>query len=213
MAIHIKTLALALTMAAGALGCAAHQTAPEAAPVPASNSVPQADARLAEVARVRTVVEARFAEREQICYTKFFVNHCLDQAKEERRSALSKLRAIEIEASHFKRAHAVEQRDLALAADNAKAEAKAKAKEEAPALRLSKPVPQPAAAPRAKAARQQPMVGVTDQAKRTAKVAAQEKKRNASLQRQREIAAKQAASDASEAAKKPAPPVPGAGAP
>lgn len=205
MAIHIKTLALALTMAAGALGCAAHQTAPEAAPVPASSTVPQADARLAEMARVRTVVEARFAEREQICYTKFFVNHCLDQAKEERRSALSKLRAIEIEASHFKRAHAVEQRDLALAADNAKAEA--------PALRPSKPAPQPAPAPRAKAAHQQPMVAVTEQARHTANIAAQEKKRNASLQRQREIAAKQAASDASEAAKKPAPPVPGAGAP
>ena len=209
MAIHIKTLALALTMAAGALGCAAHQTAPEAAPVPASSSVPQADARLAEMARVRTVVEARFAEREQICYTKFFVNHCLDQAKEERRSALSGLRAIEIEASHFKRAHAVEQRDLALAADNAEAKAKA----EAPALHLSKPALQPAAAPRAKAARQQPLAAVTDQARRTAKVAAQEKKRNASLQRQREIAAKQAAREASEAAKKPAPPVSGAGAP
>lgn len=122
MATHIKTLALALAIGAGVLGCAAHQPAPESVPVPASSSVQQADARLAEAALGRAIVEARFAEREQICYAKFFVNHCLDQAREERRNALAGLRAIEIEASHFKRADAVEQRDLALAADNAKAQ-------------------------------------------------------------------------------------------
>lgn len=205
MAIHIKTLALALFMAAGALGCAAHQPASELTKeaVPASVSVQQADARLADAAQVRASVEARFAERERICYAKFFVNHCLDQAKEERRAALSSLRAIEIEASHFKRADAVEQRDRALAAENAKAEA------QPPVPRPVKAAPQPAAAPRARAARQPPPVAVTDDAKRAANVAAYEKKRNASLQRQREIAAKQAEREAAKAAKQPAPPAPG----
>jgi hypothetical protein len=208
MAIDIKTLALALTMAAGALGCAAHQPEAEPAPVPASSSVQQADARLAETAQGRASVEARFAEREQICYAKFFVNHCLDQAKEERRAALSGLRAIEIEANRFKRAHAVEQRDLALAADNAKAQP--------PVPRPVKEKAQPAAAPQARAARQPRPVAVTDDVRRAANVAAYEKKRSAAQQRQREIAAKQLEKEraaARDAARKAAPATPGAGVP
>ena len=33
-------------------------------------------------------IEARYAEREAVCYDKFFVNRCLDQANERRRVAL-----------------------------------------------------------------------------------------------------------------------------
>lgn len=123
MAIHIRTFALALALCAGMLGCAAPDLAHESAPVPVSTSVQQADAKLAEAAILRERAESIFAEREQLCYTQFFVNNCLDQAKEDRHAALSGLRPIEIEASRFKRAYAVEQRDLALAADNAKTDA------------------------------------------------------------------------------------------
>jgi colicin import membrane protein len=195
MAIHIRTLALALALGAGLFGCAAQELAQEPAPVPASSSVQEADAKLAEAAILRASVETRFSEREQVCYTKFFVNHCLDKAREERRAALFGLRPIEIEASRFKRAHAVEQRDLALAADNAKT-----APPVAPAQKAESAPP---AAPKLRAPRQPQPVAVNDDAKRAANVAAYEKRRKASLQRQREIAVKQAEREAAEAAKKP----------
>lgn len=204
MAIDIKILALALAMVASA-GCAALKPAQEQvkaqadarAPVPASTTVQQADARLAETASLRAAAELRFAEREQACYTKFFVNNCLDVAKNERHAVLARLRPIEIEANRFKRAHAVEQRDLALEVSNAKTDA------QPPAARPKKAPVSPASIPEARAPRQQKPVAAPDDAKRAANVVAFEKKRHASLQRQREIAAKQAARDAADAAKKP----------
>ncbi len=197
MAIHIRTFALALALGTGLFGCASPEFAPEPAPVPASTSVQQADAKLADAAALRERTEARFSEREQVCYTKFFVNNCLDKAREERRAALSGLRPIEIEASRFKRAYLVEQRDLALEADNARTDA------QPPVPRAPKAAPAPAAAPKVRAPRAPKPDAVNDDAKRAANVAAHEKKRNASLQRQREIAAKEAAREAAEAAKKP----------
>jgi colicin import membrane protein len=202
MAIDIKTLALALAMLVSA-GCAQLQPAQEqmqalaAAPVPASTSVQQADARLAESAALRAAAELRFSEREQVCYAQFFVNNCLDRAKSERHAALEGLRPIEIEAARFKRAYAVEQRDLALAASNEKTDA------QPPAARPQKTPAAPASVPKARAPRQQKPVAASDDAKRAANVVAYEKKRAAALQRQREIAAKQAAREAEAAAKKP----------
>jgi colicin import membrane protein len=205
MAIDIKTLALALAMFASA-GCAALKPAQQQVQaqaetevaVPASTSVQQADARLAEAASVRAAAESRFLEREQVCYTLFFVNNCLDQAKDERHAALEGLRPIEIEASRFKRAHAVEQRDIALEVSNAKTDA------QPPVARPAKTPAPPAAIPKARAPRQQKPAAVPDDAKRAANVVAYEKKRAASLQRQREIAAKQAERDAKEASKEAA---------
>lgn len=205
MAIDIKTLALALAMFASA-GCAALKPAQEQvkaqadaqAPVPASTSVQQADARLAEAASLRAAAESRFLEREQVCYTQFFVNNCLDTAKDERHAALAGLRPIEIEASRFKRAHAVEQRDLALEVSNAKTDA------QPPVARPAKTPAPPAAIPKARAPHQQKPVAATDDAKRAANVAAYEKKRKASLQKQREIAVKKAEREAREAAKEAA---------
>jgi hypothetical protein len=202
MAIDIKTLVLALAMVASA-GCAAlkpaqeqvqAQTETEVA-VPASTSVQQADDRLAETAALRAAAESRFVEREQVCYTKFFVNNCLDRAKDERHAALAGLRPIEIEASRFKRAYAVDQRDLALEASNAKTDA------QPPVARPEKAPAPPASIPNARAPRQEKPAVATDDAKRAANVAAYEKKRAASQQRQREIAAKQAEREAKEAAK------------
>jgi hypothetical protein len=119
---------------------AACSSTPEVASVPAltpTRTVAQANLRLAGVERERAVIEARFAERERVCYDKFFVTHCLDEAKERRRTALAAQRAIEIEASHYLRQEKVEERDRALA----EADAQYKAQEEALAR-------QPAAVPR-----------------------------------------------------------------
>lgn len=78
-------------------------------------SVEQADAALAKVARDRDAVQAEFAASERACYTKFFVNNCLDKAKEKRRVALAEIRAREVDAEHFKRVDSVARRDADLA--------------------------------------------------------------------------------------------------
>ena len=200
---RIFALALALALAFGVSGCAALQPAQEQiqaqtqVPVPASTSVQQADARLAEAAALRAAAESRFSEREQVCYTKFFVNNCLDRAKDERHAALAGLRPIEIEASRFKRTYAVDQRDLALEASNAKTDA------QPPVARPQKAPAPPATTPKARTPRKQEPIAATDDVKRAANVVAYEKKHAASQQREREIAARQAERDAREAAKKP----------
>ena len=87
-----------------------------AAPAQAqTTSVEQANAALAKVATERAAVNDEFAESEAVCNGKFFVNNCLDKAKEKRRIALSGLRAIEVEAEHFKRVDSVRKRDADLA--------------------------------------------------------------------------------------------------
>ena len=83
--------------------------------VPPSHSVAEADATLARVAKERDAVNAEYAASEAVCYNKFFVNNCLDKAKEKRRVDLAGLRALEVEAEHFKRADSVARRDADLA--------------------------------------------------------------------------------------------------
>jgi hypothetical protein len=95
--------------------CAGNRPAPREVPPPPVTSVAQADQQLAAVARERAAIEARFAERERVCYDKFFVNRCLDDAKERRRSSLAAQRAIEVQAERFKRQAVVDERDRKLA--------------------------------------------------------------------------------------------------
>ena len=83
--------------------------------VPATLSIAEADAKLKLAASEREAAENEYAAREQECYTKFFVNNCLDKAKEKRRLILVRLRAVEAEANHFKRAESVRLRDIDLA--------------------------------------------------------------------------------------------------
>jgi hypothetical protein len=111
------TVALAATIfLAGAAPAQESGRSPLSEPaVPPSHSVEQANARLAEVAAGRAAVEKEYAASEQVCYQKFFVNRCLDQAKEKRRVALAGWRAIEVEANHYKRQAAVDKRDAELA--------------------------------------------------------------------------------------------------
>jgi len=83
--------------------------------VPATLTMAEADAKLKQVSIERDAAESTYAARELECYDKFFVNNCLDKAKETRRLILVRLRAIEAEASHFQRAESVRLRDLDLA--------------------------------------------------------------------------------------------------
>ncbi|OBV36769.1 hypothetical protein [Janthinobacterium psychrotolerans] len=83
--------------------------------VPPTVTVAEADAKLKQVAAERAAAESAYAARELVCYERFFVTNCLDKAKETRRLTLVRLRAIEAEASHFKRAESVRLRDADLA--------------------------------------------------------------------------------------------------
>ncbi len=70
-----------------------------------------ARAALEAVNTARADVQARFARDEAACYDRFFVNHCIDEAKERRREALESLDAIEIEAERFERGLRAQKRD------------------------------------------------------------------------------------------------------
>jgi hypothetical protein len=211
----------ALRSAAGALCAsavlAACSSAPEVSNVPSlapSGSVAQANQRLAAVARERAAIEARFAERERVCYDKFFVNHCLDEAKERRRSALAAQRAIEIEASHYLREAKVEERERAMA----EAEAQYKVEEEALATRpapvprsvTETPPPRPSQAT-GRIARHNAKVQEAaakeqaEAAKRAANVEAYNKRKAEAEERQRIVAKRKAEKAEKEAKKQGAP--------
>ena len=214
MALHLKALMLmaGLLLAGGAL-------AQPAAPV---QSEEEADARLAQVARDRAATEHDYAEREQVCYGKFFVNNCLDEAKEKRRARLAELRAIEIDANHFKRKNAVDARDRELEQRNQRdATESASRAANPPAPRAGtadKPRPQPLktlpAQRQAEHAAREQQRAAADAAKageRAKKVEEFQQKQVDAAERQKKVAekqaeraAKRARREADEAAKKAA---------
>jgi hypothetical protein len=191
---QLSIAAAALLMAVLA-GCAAVKPETRAPVVPPSHSVVEADARLATVARERAQAEAAFAASEQLCYARFLVNRCLDEAGEKRRVALSALRAIEIEAERFKRQASVDARDRAIAkSENEYREAEAKMAATPPpratpadAAPKAPPVPHDRSAAQAAKLKKLEAESSADAAKRAASVAAFEKRKRDSEQRQREI--------------------------
>jgi colicin import membrane protein len=195
---QLSTLAAVLLMAALA-GCAAVK-APVAAPsVPPSQSVADADRKLALVVRERAQAEAQFAASEQVCYAKFLVNRCLDGLREQRRVTLAGLRAVEVEADHFKRKAKVEERDREIAKaeqDFQAAEAKMAAPPPPPRAVPAPAAPKAAPAKPDRAAEQAAKMKKLEAqdkagaAKRAANVEAFEKRKRESEQRQREIAEK-----------------------
>jgi colicin import membrane protein len=204
MATNFRTTLLGLALGACALGAGAQdfgQPVVGAPIVPPTHSVEQADAKLAEVATRRAAAEAAFAEREQVCYARFFVNRCLDKAKEARRGVLAELRAIDAEASRFKRAESVGRRDQALADAQKTAQDTAIARAAAPPKRLpvaADPVRAPAAG-KTPAQRQgeydakvqgQAARDAAEAAGRAANVAKYDAKQLEAAERQRKVAAK-----------------------
>ena len=198
--------------------CSHTELAPqEPAPAP-TTSAEQAEQRLAAVAIERAAIETRYADREFVCYDKFFVNRCLDEAREVRRAALVTQRAIEIEASLYLRRLKVEERDKAIAEADA-----AYAKEEAELAANPPPVKDAADTalppPRTKPGEsrvvrnQQPAQenaanAGQEAAQRAANVEAYEERRRKSEERQKEVARRvaereaKAAQRATEEAKK-----------
>ena len=84
------------------------------------HSVVGADDVLTDVTKARAEVELRNLNERRVCYKKFFTNHCLDAAKEQRRLALKQIRPLEVEANAFKRRATADDRDKALAEQQAK---------------------------------------------------------------------------------------------
>lgn len=207
-------LALASLLAA----CSTTQPAAPDVPPPASTSTAQAEQRLAAVAAERRAIETRYAEREVVCYDKFFVNNCLDEAREQQRVALLEQRAIEIEASRYLRQAKVDERDRALAVAEAafqKEEAELAANpppvKAPPSIAMPAPRTTPAESSAARAKRLQENAARAEsaQARAAQNVAAAEARRVESIERQKQVArrvaereAKAAKRAADDAAKK-----------
>ncbi|KFI06755.1 hypothetical protein [Massilia sp. BSC265] len=191
--------------------CASVEPGPSVESVDPTTSVAQADQRLAAVAAERAAIEARYAEREAVCYEKFFVNHCLDEAKERRRVALVAQRNVEIEAERFKRRVKVEERDREIAAADAeyKAEEARLAAEPPPPPRettaLPPPRPSPAASRMARRnakAKEEAARAPQEAAKTAANVRAYEERKRKAEQKQKEVAERVAEREAKAAARK-----------
>ena len=202
MAFQLKISSLVL--AALLAGCAAaEQSRQPKQTVPPAETVEQADARLAQVKEERALAENEFATQEAICYKKFFVNNCLDKAKEQRRLRLGELRAIEVDANHFKRKYAVDERDRDLE-QRARKDAEDAAKNAANPPRpkadpADKPRPQPLAKTPAQRqaehdarVRERAAQEAAQAGERARKVEQFQAKQAESKERQEEIARKQA---------------------
>jgi colicin import membrane protein len=190
-------------VAAGAIaaGCVTVKPGAVVAPVAPTATRDDAARRLDFVKVERARAEARYAAGEQVCYTKFFTNNCLDKVREEHRVALANVRAIEIEAEHYQRKARADERDAALV------ESDKKFQEEQARLLANPPPPpkqeQPAPPPRPAsnvdrvaehdarlkriAAQEQ-----ADAARREASVKAFEERKAASAQRLKDVERKMA---------------------
>lgn len=201
---------LALLALALLAGCSSALRAPaDGYSVPPPANVAEADAALAKAQRDRIALEAEYAASEALCYERFFVNRCLDEAREKRRQGLVVVRAIEVAMERYRRQAAVDQRDRELAQAEAEFQAEEAARAAAaPAPRQVEPEPvRPApsgislAERRARHAAKLRQAAEKERAqapKRAAKAAAYARKKEKSERRQAEIAAKQAEKAAEE---------------
>lgn len=196
-------------------------------PLESLTSVEVANKALTEVADAKAEVAARDLEQRRACYTKFFVNHCLDAAKEQRRLALKAIRPIDVTANAFLRKDRADERDKALAANEVQrpAEETQKAQDQKEKeLSNADKVKQGAAKEKEVAANTRKHLGEADKrvadhnarvqkaqqddavkkSQEAANVAAFQKKAEDSAARQREVAANKAAKAKDLAAKKAA---------
>lgn len=165
-------------------------------------TVEQANAALVKVAQDRAAITDEFAASERECSARFFVTNCMDKAKEKRRAALAEVRVREVDAEHFKRADSVAKRDADLA-DRARKdadEAMLRSAQPPKAPKEEHEAAKPSSAPRlaereaehaAKLKRQQ-AEDAANAGKRSANVAAFERKQAESERRQKEVARKKA---------------------
>jgi colicin import membrane protein len=189
------TALLAMTMLLTA--CASTEPAAPDVPPPASTSTEQAQARLTAVAAERAAAEARYAAREAVCYDKFFVNRCLDEAREQQRVALIEQRAIEIEAARYLRQAKVDERDRAMAvAEAAYQEEEAQMAANPPAVKTPestalppvRTLPAESRAARTKRLQENAARAQNAQANAAANAAATAARRAESVERQKQVA-------------------------
>ncbi len=83
-------------------------------PLESLTTVEIANKAVDDVANAKGEVEARDLEHRRACYQKFFVNHCFDNAKEQRRLAMKAIRSVGIAANAFLRRERADERDRAL---------------------------------------------------------------------------------------------------
>lgn len=172
---------------------------------PPSTSLAEADRKLAEARERRAAIETEFASSEQVCYNKFFVNSCLEKAREKRREGLAVVRAVEVEAELFQRREKAKARDRALAEAQKEFEAEAAQRAANPRPeRVEEPAPPPkpiAAQVNREAANAAKLKRIAEKeaaeaGKRAENVARFEKKRQESERRQAERAKRQAEREA-----------------
>lgn len=72
-------------------------------PAGSVTTVDKADAALAAVDQFTVSTEAHYIDVQRVCYEKFFVQHCLDKAKDDHRVTVKAINQVEIEANRFKR--------------------------------------------------------------------------------------------------------------
>ena len=134
--------ALAATSASAPASLAPAKGSPVSLPASASAVAASASAPLADTdARIsaeRAVVNARYAEQERECRTRFIVASCIDAAKHERRQALDLLRSRQIVVDDARRRERAETRRSELAT---KADEDAKREAERAARAASAPDP------------------------------------------------------------------------
>ncbi|QYF92286.1 hypothetical protein KY495_16175 [Massilia sp. PAMC28688] len=203
---------LAAAAAAAMLGgCTSMLLPPNVTPVVApTTSMAEAERKLASVAAQRAAIEAQFAASEQECYTRFFVNSCLGKARERRRSALAYQKAIDVEAQHFRRKYAADERDREVARAVAQFEAEqaqvAAEQASAPVAAAPEKMPKPGR-PTLQERRAERDARLAERARRereqaparAAREKELEQKRRDSVQRQQEIADTIAERDANKA--------------
>jgi hypothetical protein len=212
-----KYLPVAIAAALFLTGCGTELLAiPAAAPVPSFTSVPEAEKALEQATRDRVKLESEFAERERVCHERFFVNRCLDEAKEKRRVGMGIVRAIEVEAERYKRETAANDHDRELARVEAQLAVEEASRAAAPppptAPEVTEP-PKPTGKPLAqrlaeKAARDAARAkkDAANATRRAKAVADREARRAESLRRQQQVEEKRKAREEEKARDTPAQP-------
>lgn len=205
----LSTAALFLSILAGCGTAPVRDPEPVIAP---SRTPEEANANIVRAATEKDAVEDKFYAQQIACYKRFFVNNCLDAAKDQRRLALQTTTARDNEAQHYLRQHALDDRDAEIAKnekDFAEKEAKLAVMPPRQPKEVSEvPPPKPATVPQRKArqaAREQADAArvAAEAPKRAASVADLAQRQADAAQREKDVA-KRKADRAAEQAKKAA---------
>ena len=112
----VRHLAAVGILLLGAVSCAQRQVAPApSAPVHSFSSAAEANQAIDRVEKESAVIEQRYIDERSACFSRFLTTACLDAALDRRRSALSSLRDLEVQAKAWLRKDRADRRDEALA--------------------------------------------------------------------------------------------------